>query len=78
MVTSGGWPITKLKFNIQKRECKEPAFVVRDLNEISNNLVCYEELAPVENEPLTKEQILKNELKKIEEKIAEMESEVTF
>jgi len=39
MVTAGGWPVTKLIFQIKKQSAYYPALIERDTNEISHQLL---------------------------------------
>jgi type IV secretory pathway TraG/TraD family ATPase VirD4 len=39
MTTAGDWPVTKLSFNYQERQGKEPALIPRNIADISHQLI---------------------------------------
>lgn len=72
MTTSGGWPVTKLSFNYQEREEKEPALIQRKLDDISHQLIknmdgSFEKLSrSSETQKLVTEEIKRTEEEAIE------------
>ena len=43
LVTSGGWPVTKLLFDIKNRSGKHPAIIERDLSIVSHQIESIEQ-----------------------------------